>query len=327
MAGGERKRKDGGRFCDKKRPKQTADKYRELEKEKILRREGVYKLTAEAGSDLFRFCPKDGHKLSGKSLRCGECSTKWADTVLALNHENYHIHLIDDRDYLRWWRKCMFRRLTFSEHNGVSWTSEPPIPFEAFHSIFQSDYEEGQWQTPAVKTHIRLLETCFAVETLCAFHNIDSKKGFSACKVFSSGELVMVVPPVRAVHTESKLGSSRVNITFGWITMSIRGIINKANEMQEPAEGWPYVEARFRDEARAALDNSKLGVDKSMVEHSEALLLDIYHGDRIAMAADRRRRDEQQYHFFALRPEERENDAWRQDRGDPGKGIIFFPCN
>jgi hypothetical protein len=187
--------------------------------------------------------------------------------VLALNHENYHIHLIDDRDYLRWWRKCIFRRLTFSEHNGCSWTSEPPIPFDAFHSIFDSDYEEGQWQTPAVKTHIRLLETCFAVKTLCAFHSIDSVKGFSACKVFSSGELVMVVLPVRAVHTESKQGGSRVNITFGWISMSIRGIINKANEMQEPAEGWPYVKAKFRDEAMAALENNK-GVDKSMVEHS-----------------------------------------------------------
>jgi hydrogenase maturation factor len=74
---------------------------------------------------------------------------------------------------------------------------------------------EGQWQTPAVKTHIRLLETCSAVETLCAFHNIDPVKAFSACKIVSSGKLVMVVPPVRAVHTESKLGGSRVNITFG----------------------------------------------------------------------------------------------------------------
>jgi hypothetical protein len=112
MAGGERKRREVGRFCDKKRPKKSAAERRELEEEKILRLEGVYKLTAEAGSDFFRFCPKDGGKLSGKSLRCGVCDAKWADTVLALNHENYHIHMIDDREYLRWWRKCMFRRLT-----------------------------------------------------------------------------------------------------------------------------------------------------------------------------------------------------------------------
>jgi hypothetical protein len=253
---------------------------------------------------------------------CGECSANWVDTVLALNHENYHIHLIDDRDYLRWWRKCMFRRLTFSEHNGVSWSSEPPIPFDAFRSVFDSDFEEGQWQTPAVKTHIRLLETCFAVETLCGFHSIDSEMGFSACKVFASGELVMIVPPVRAVHTESKLAGSRVNITFGWISMSIRGVINKANEMQEPAEGWPFVEARFRDEAKAALENGR-AVDKSMVKHSEALLLDQYHGDQIVMAADRLKREEQQTSFFTLRPELREGDTWRQNRGDPDEWLSF----
>jgi hypothetical protein len=79
-----------------------------------------------------------------------------------------------------------------------------------------------------------------------------------------------LLPPVWAVHTESKVAGSRVNITFGWITMSIRGIINKANEMEEPAEGWTFVEARFRDEAEAALVN-KRGVDKGMVMHSEAL--------------------------------------------------------
>lgn len=329
MAGGERKRREESRFCDKKRPKPIAAKYRELEEEKILRREGVYKLTAEAGSDFFLFCPKDGHKLSGKSLRCGECDAKWADTVLALNHENHHIHLVDDREYLQWWRKCMFRRLTFSEHNGVSWSSEPPVPFDAFHSIFDFDYEEGQWQTPNVKTYIRLLETCFAVEVLTGFQSIDSERGFSACKIFSSGELVMVVPPVRAVHTQSKVAGSRVNITFGWITMSIRGVINKANQMAEPAEGWPFVEARFRDEAKAAFEQGK-AVDKFMVEHSEALLLETYHGNVQAMAADRRRREEQQCHFFTLRPEEREDDAWRLDRGDPGNLVSFveiqFSC-
>jgi hypothetical protein len=108
--------------------------------------------------------------------------------------------------------------------------------------------------------------------------------------------------------------------------MTIRGIINKANEMHEPAEGWPYVEARFWDEVRSALKNGK-SVDKSMVEHSEALLLDIYHGDRIAMAADKQKREKQQCNFFTLRPEERENDAWRQDRDDPGKWNIFISAN
>jgi hypothetical protein len=70
MAGGEHKRKEGGRFCDKKRPKQSADKLRQLNEEKILRREGVFKLTAESGSDFFRFCPKDGHKLSLRGVLC-----------------------------------------------------------------------------------------------------------------------------------------------------------------------------------------------------------------------------------------------------------------
>jgi hypothetical protein len=128
----------------------------------------------------------------------------------------------------------------------------------------------------------------------------------------------MVVPPVGAVHTQSKVGGSRVNITFGWISMSIRGVINRANEMEKPAEGWAFVEAKFRDEVKAMLDNQKQ-VDKSMVEHSEALLLEIYPGDGIRMESDRGRREAQQSSFFRVRPEDREDDSWRENRGDPGE--------
>jgi hypothetical protein len=61
-----------------------------------------------------------------------------------------------------------------------------------------------------------------------------------------------------------------------------------------------------------------------MVEHSKALLLEQYHGDQIAMAADRLRREEQQISFFTLRPELREGDAWRQNSGDPGEWLSFL---
>jgi hypothetical protein len=60
-----------------------------------------------------------------------------------------------------------------------------------------------------------------------------------------------------------------------------------------------------------------------MVKHSEALLLDQYHEDQIVMAADRLKREEQQTSFFTLRPELREGDTWRQDRGDPGEWLSF----
>jgi hypothetical protein len=80
----------------------------------------------------------------------------------------------------------------------------------------------------------------------------------------------MVVPPIRIVHTDSKVGGSRVNMKFGWVSMTIRGIINKANDMDEPAEGWSFVEARFRDIAYQMLQHGRK-VDKSMVKHSEAL--------------------------------------------------------
>jgi hypothetical protein len=93
--------------------------------------------------------------------------------------------------------------------------------------------------------------------------------------------------------------------------------------MQEPAEGWPFVEAKFRDEAKLVFDNGG-AADKSMVEHSEALLLDQYYRDQIAMEADRLKRENQQIRFFTLRPELREGDAWRQDRGDPGKWLSIF---
>jgi hypothetical protein len=52
----------------------------------------VFTSFLQSWADFFQVCPKDGHKLSGKSLRCGECSANWVDTVLAFNHENYHIY-------------------------------------------------------------------------------------------------------------------------------------------------------------------------------------------------------------------------------------------
>jgi hypothetical protein len=131
-----RGRRQTSRFADRKRPKKPAVELRELEEEKMLRLEGVFKIEAEAGSDMFKFCPKDGRKLHGRRLKCETCSAKWWDTFLVLNHENGYIHMVDERDFLKWWRKCVFRRVQFNEHNGVSWTSEPPVPFAAFVSIF-----------------------------------------------------------------------------------------------------------------------------------------------------------------------------------------------
>jgi hypothetical protein len=77
------------------------------------------------------------------------------------------------------------------------------------------------------------------------------------------------------------------------------------------------VEARFRDIAYQMLQHGRQ-VDKSMVKHLEALLLLLYDGNADAMMADRRRREDMQYNFFAVRPKDRTDDSWQQNRDDPG---------
>jgi hypothetical protein len=268
MAGGERERKGKGkaiepRFNDRKRPRATKAELKSL----ALKKEGFGMRSEHVPS--FRFCSKDGKKLVGKYLECAKCSIKWASKMLFEAGPSVNAHLVDTRDYFKFWRKKLYWRLTFTFHTGVKFSTDPPNPYSVFESAFSKNWQEAAWNTSAgVKTHIRILETTRAVEDFCRFNLENEERGFGAAKLFGSGEIVMIVPPVEVTHTNSPVAGSRLHFKFGWVSMTAKGMINHAENMPEPAEGWAHVDPWVRDHALNMLD-CELEVDAGMVALSE----------------------------------------------------------
>jgi hypothetical protein len=139
------------------------------------------------------------------------------------------------------------------------------------------------------------------VEDFCRFNLENEDKGFGAAKLFGSGEIVMVCPPVEVTHTDSPVAGSKVHFKFGWVSMTIKGLINHAEHMPEPAEGWAHVNARVRDHAYNMLD-VEMGVDPEMVALSEAILCSEYDSADAFFEA-RVERNESEAHYILPRPE------------------------
>jgi hypothetical protein len=148
---------------------------------------------------------------------------------------------------------------------------------------------------------IKVLETTRAVEDFCRFDDVHEDKGFGAGKVLASGEVLMIIPPVQVVHTQSKLSGPRVSFTYGWILLTMKGTIRRAESMEVPAQGWEHVEARLRDTAYHMLD-FEMDILPELVVVSEALLLAQYGGDMEQFAAARILREEDEAHYIMPRP-------------------------
>jgi hypothetical protein len=73
--------------------------------------------------------------------------------------------------------------------------------------------------------------------------------GVGVQESFPSGSILMMVPPMEIVHTDSKLAGSKVTFTFGWVLLNNKGDMVKAESMEMPAQGWEHVESRLRDTA------------------------------------------------------------------------------
>jgi hypothetical protein len=218
MAGGERERKGKkkeSRFNDRPRPMPSKDELQTL----ALKREGFCKVSRSAST--FSFCPRDGGKLTGNRLTCSKCLEQWSTKIISEAGPSKNAHLIDARDYHRTWRRKFFWRPTFSMHCGVKFSTESPVPLSVFETLCSDDWPENAWKTSGgVKTHIRLLETMRVVEDFFRFENVNEKRGFGAAKLFGSGEFIMIVPPVEAVHIESPIAGARVQFIYGWVSMS-----------------------------------------------------------------------------------------------------------
>jgi hypothetical protein len=298
MAGGERERrgkKKQSRFSDRPRPKPSKDELQSL----ALKREGFCKVSRSSTS--FSFCPRDGGKLTGNRLICSVCHEPWSTKFISEAGLSKNAHSIDTRDYHYSWRRKFLWRPTFTMHCGVKFTIEPPVPLSVFETIVSEDWPENAWKTSGgIKTHIRLLETTRAVDDFCRFENVNEGRGFGAAKLFGSGEIIMIVPPVEAVHIDSPVAGSRVQFTYGWVSMSEGGIISHAENMPEPAQGWDHVDARVRDHACEMLE-CEWEVSPTMVNRSEAFLAACYPTQEACLLA-RMERAEAGEHYIVPRP-------------------------
>jgi hypothetical protein len=284
MAGGERERKGKrkeARFNDRKRPKPSQAESKRL----ADKREGLSVLTESCSS--FKFCPLDGKKLAGRLSKCPKCSETWAGQFLCDGGPNENVILVDARAFLQFWRRKIFWRVTPPFHAWVVWTCNSPVPIRAFEVIFKEDRLEDAYKTSAVVTTIKKLETTRAVEDFLRFNTVNANKGYGAGKLLASGSVIVVVPPIGVVHTDSKLAGSKVSITYGCqVLLTIKGTIVKAESMQEPAQGWDHVEKRVRDTAFCMLEG-EMDVPSERILASEAILLSQYGGDENLMSAAR----------------------------------------
>jgi hypothetical protein len=281
-----------------------------------LKKEGFLVKTDTGGP--FLFCPQDGKKLKGKLAKCPACLVEWGLKYVCEAGSSDNAHLVDLRDYLMFWRKKFYWRLTMTYHAGVKFSTDPPNPFGVFDTAFTKAFQEAAYKTASgLRTHIRVLQTTRAVEDFCRFNLVNKQKGEGAAKLFASGEIVMVYPPVEITHTESPIAGSKVHFEYGWVSMTARGLINHAEHMKEPAEGWSHVDARVWDHAFNMLD-IELDVDYDMVLRSEIILRSLYDSDNAFLEA-RVERNEREDHYIMPRP------ARVESQGPLPIGEYYFP--
>lgn len=273
MVGGER---PGGnkpaepRFNDKKRRKLTPH-----EQAAASQARAQVPLNFVSSKDL-KFCPYHGRLLEGSAQRCPECRKGFLERrVFRVPPEQFSC-VVDSRPYGVFWRRKLFTRVVPPFHSNVRFSVQPHIAFPVFHSLFREDLTYKSFVTSAAETNIKQLQTTWAVESSLSFGLIDGDYGYGACKIGKAGSVLMVVPPVEVAHVESKKTGARVQITFGWIQLTTRGTIQRAEHMPVPDEGWPHVFARIRD-AAVHMQAAGLEVDSSMVKVSEEKLRATYN--------------------------------------------------
>jgi hypothetical protein len=206
-----------------------------------------------------------------------------------------HAVLVDWREFAVFFRRRLFWRMVPPFHAWVAWSSQPPVPIAAFQGMFEDDWTEDQWKTSADKTVVKRLETTHAVESFCRFEGINSNTGWGSGNLLSSGSVLVITPPLEAVHTESKVAGSKV--TFGWVIFTIKGYIAKAENMDVPPQGWEHVEARVRDIAMQ-MSNRNMDVSSDLIKASEAMLLEKYGDDKQKFADARAQRDADEAHYI-----------------------------
>jgi hypothetical protein len=245
--------------------------------------------------------PWSGGKDPDRYTKCPKCEEVWGVKVYVEPNPSHNAVLVDARLYLAFWRRKIFWRMAPPFHSWVVWTTQPHVPIEAFEAIFAEDWENDAYKTSSVVTVIKVLETTRAVEDFCRFETIQEDKGWGSGKLLASGEVLVLIPPVQVVHTESKLAGSRVSFTYGWVLLTTKGTIRWAESMEVPAQGWEHVEARVRDIA-VHMKTRHLDILYELVSISEAKLLALHAGNTGECAKARAEREADTAHYILPRP-------------------------
>jgi hypothetical protein len=299
-----RKNIGGPRFADPKKPRWLT----QAEKEQAAKRKEQAPSNFISSKEIIH-CPYHGVSLDGEAMRCPKCRKGFLERRVVKVPEIPFRVVVDCRHCEEFWRRKLFNWVQFPFHSNVVWTAEPHVDYWVWNQVFRDNLDCESYRTPAVETNIKILETTYAVERFCNFGSVHAQKGYLSAKVVNNdakdgGKLLMVAPPVEIAHLQSQARGAYIMITFGWIKLNKHGVINKAESMPVPAEGWPHVLARCRDLAARISEfggNGGMNINTTMVKDLERKLLAEY-SDMAAFVEDCKKREAQRAYYLMPRP-------------------------
>jgi hypothetical protein len=150
---------------------------------------------------------------------CPDCDGSFFERRVVHVPLGRHACIVDSRPYAFYWRKRLYIRTVSPFHANVTFCSEPHVGHAVFQAVFGSmAVHMASYETDAREVHDRVLQTTRAVEDFCLFGSVDESMGERSCKLLSTGEVLMVVPPVYVSHIASHHDQgSKVSIIFGWV--------------------------------------------------------------------------------------------------------------
>ncbi|GAQ92846.1 hypothetical protein KFL_011650010 [Klebsormidium nitens] len=229
---------------------------------------------------------KDSYRAISRKgvIECAVCeSGKFKNGSGVTKHNASKRHLLNVR--LRLYEK--FPHLAY-DINKITGRSEPHVDIQVIWKACCQDKSGPSWDTRSGEKNIKELQTTWAVEDFFRFGSFEA--GYLSCKLTSSKELLIIVPPVEITHVNSKLTGQRCEIIYGWCQLNSSGAFRKAEGMPQPAEGWAHVEARARD-AAAGMLFCKYPISEELVAKSEAILRAKYDSEEAFIRAREARQD------------------------------------
>jgi hypothetical protein len=152
---------------------------------------------------VLKYCPWHSETLTGKDLICPDCEFGFIERRDVHCPPGKHACIVDSRPSAAYWRKRLFIRTVSSFHANVTFCSEPHVGHAVFQAVFASlTVHLASHETDAREVHDKVLQTTRAVEDFCQFGSVDELKGERSCKLLTTGEVLMVVPPVYVSHSQ-----------------------------------------------------------------------------------------------------------------------------